>query len=233
MVKKLHTTGTDKVVVILSGGMDSTLSAYKMVEMGFDVISLHFSYGQKTESREFQAFSDISDSIPVSNRYHFELPFFSEIGVGTSSLIDRNMVVEEGGVSETEIPSSYVPFRNGIMLSIATAIAEKEGAIGIAIGVVEEDSSGYPDCREDFISTFEKSINLGTKEGNLKIFRPLVNLKKEEIVKEAISLAVPLNLTWSCYQREDKACGVCDSCRLRLKGFKIAGVEDKIPYLRK
>jgi 7-cyano-7-deazaguanine synthase len=220
-----------KVVTILSGGMDSTLTAYKMREAGYELISLHFSYGQRTEERELKAFQDVSDSLQVSKRYVIPLQFFSEIGAGITSLIDNSLDLNENGVDDSSIPNSYVPFRNGIMLSIATAIAEKEGANGISIGVVEEDSSGYPDCREDFISTFQKSINLGTKIGNLEIFRPLVNLKKVEIVQEALKLNVPLDLTWSCYKRGDFACGVCDSCRLRLRGFKLADEVDPIPYL--
>ena len=220
-----------KVVVILSGGMDSSLTAYIMKNRGYEIVPLHFSYGQRTEKRELQAFHDISNSLNVVSRYTIQLPFFKDIGIGTTSLIDRDMQINEKGVSTSSIPNSYVPFRNGIMLSIATAVAEKEGAEGIAIGVVEEDSSGYPDCRENFISTFEKSINLGTKQGKFRIFRPLVNLHKSEIVREAIRYGVPLHLTWSCYQREDKACGVCDSCRLRLNGFKLAGVKDPIEYV--
>lgn len=212
--------------------MDSSLTAYKMRELGYELVSVHFSYGQRTEERELQSFNSISDSVGVINRYHIKLPFFKDIGVGVTSLIDNSMNLNENGVDHSQIPNSYVPFRNGIMLSIATAIAEREEANGIAIGVVEEDSSGYPDCRDDFISSFEKSINLGTKLGGFKIFRPLVNLKKSEIAKEAIKIGVPLNLTWSCYQRGDKACGVCDSCRLRLNGFKVAGLEDPIDYLR-
>ena len=211
--------------------MDSSLTAYKMRELGYNLISLHFSYGQRTEERELQSFHAISDSLNILNRYHIPLPFFKDIGLGITSLIDNSIKLNEDGVETSSIPNSYVPFRNGIMMSIATAIAEKEGADGIAIGVVEEDSSGYPDCREDFIFSFEKSINLGTKIGKLKIFRPLINLRKSEIVGEAIKLKVPLHLTWSCYQRGDKACGVCDSCRLRLKGFELASSKDPIEYL--
>ena len=220
-----------KVIAILSGGMDSSLTAYKMKNLGYEIIPLHFSYGQRTEKRELEAFHNIADSLKVNQRYHIPLPFFKDIGVGTTSLIDSSIKINETGVDKNEIPSSYVPFRNGIMLSIATAIAEKEGAEGVSIGVVEEDSSGYPDCREDFINSLETSINLGTKNGDLKIFRPLVNLKKSEIVREAFKLNLPLDLTWSCYQREEKACGVCDSCRLRLNGFKIAGISDPINYI--
>jgi len=210
--------------------MDSSLTAYKMKALGYQIITLHFSYGQRTENRELQAFHNISDSLNVANRHHISLPFFKDIGIGVTSLIDNNLEINEAGVDEVEIPNSYVPFRNGIMLSIATAIAEKENADGISIGVVEEDSSGYPDCRQDFISTFERAIQTGTKKENLKIFTPLISLKKSEIVKEALKLKVPLDLTWSCYQNSKKACGVCDSCRLRLNGFKIANQTDPINY---
>ena len=133
--------------------------------------------------------------------------------------------VEEG------VPVTYVPFRNGIFLSMAAAIAEKEGASVLSIGVVEEDSSGYPDCREEYIQAMQRAINLGTKdETNIEIKMPLVHLKKSEIVQEALKRSVPLELTWSCYKNEDKACGVCDSCRLRLNGFAQAGVKDPIDY---
>jgi 7-cyano-7-deazaguanine synthase len=219
-----------KVVVILSGGMDSSLTAFKMKALGYQIISLHFSYGQRTEKRELEAFNKISDILQVSNRYHINLDFFKTVGVGITSLIDNSLELNEKGVDSSIIPNSYVPFRNGIMLSIATAVAEKESCDGIAIGVVEEDSSGYPDCRETFISAFETTVNLGTKKGDFTIFTPLIHLKKSEIVKEAIKIGVPLECTWSCYQSEDLACGVCDSCRLRLNGFQIANQKDPIHY---
>ena len=168
------------------------------------------------------------DELNIDKKYIIDLDFFSQIGA--SALTDKNIQVPTGGLSDV-VPITYVPFRNGIFLSIAGAIAEKEGCEAMFIGVVEEDSSGYPDCREEFISSIEKSINLGTKdETNIQIKTPLIHLKKEDIVKEAIKQGVRLELTWSCYQNEDKACGVCDSCRLRLKGFKKAGVEDLIEY---
>jgi 7-cyano-7-deazaguanine synthase len=156
------------------------------------------------------------------------LDFFKQLGA--SALTDKNIEVPTDGVEEG-VPVTYVPFRNGIFLSMAAAIAEKEGASVISIGVVEEDSSGYPDCREEYISAMQKAINLGTKdETNIEIRMPLVHLKKSEIVQTALEYNVPLELTWSCYKNEQKACGVCDSCRLRLNGFALAGVEDPIPY---
>jgi len=217
-----------KAVVILSGGMDSTTTAYIAKNSGYEVVAVHFNYGQRTEKKELEAFKNICKELNIKNNYIIDLDFFKQIGA--SALTDKNISVPTGGL-EDGIPVTYVPFRNGIFLSIAGAIAEKEGAETIFIGVVEEDSSGYPDCREDFIKSMEQSINLGTKdETNIKIMTPLIHLKKEDIVKKAVKEGVKLELTWSCYQNEDKACGVCDSCRLRLKGFKKEGIKDPIPY---
>ena len=208
--------------------MDSTLCSYIAKDSGYDVVAVHFNYGQRTQDRELKAFRDICDSLDTSNTYEIDLDFFTDIGA--SALTDSSIDVPTDGVEEG-VPITYVPFRNGIFLSIAGAIAEKEGAEAIYIGVVEEDSSGYPDCRENYIEAMQKAINLGTKdETNITIKMPLVHLKKSQIVKEALKLGVALKLTWSCYKNEDKACGVCDSCRLRLKGFKEAQVEDPIEY---
>lgn len=217
-----------KALCIMSGGMDSTLCAYLMKERGFEIVALHFNYGQRTLNKELESFRKISKALAVNNSYEIDLDFFKQIG--SSALTDHTIDVPVAGV-EPGVPVTYVPFRNGIFLSIATAIAEKEGCSVIAIGVVEEDSSGYPDCRQNFISAFEKAANLGTKdETSFIIERPLVALKKSQIVLEAVRLNVPLELTWSCYQNEELACGVCDSCRLRLRGFEQAGATDPIPY---
>ncbi len=217
-----------RAVVILSGGMDSTTAAYIARSEGYDLIALHFDYRQRTQKRERQAFEAICDALDAANRYVIDLPFFAQIGA--SALTDTAIEVPTGGI-EPGVPVTYVPFRNGIFLSIAAAVAEKEGAEALFIGVVEEDSSGYPDCREEFIGAMQKAINLGTKEGTqIRIETPLVHLKKEDIVKTALKYGVPLELTWSCYKEEDEACGVCDSCRLRLKGFEKAGMEDPIRY---
>ena len=219
-----------KAVCIISGGMDSTLCGYiAKYEDKKDIVALHFNYGQRTQERELKAFQDIAKSLNAINSYSIDLDFFTTIG--GSALTDKRIEVPKDGIGD-DIPITYVPFRNGIFLSIATAIAEREGADSIYIGVVEEDSSGYPDCRERFIDAFEKAANLGTKPStNFKIVTPLIDLKKEDIVQKALALNVPLELTWSCYEREDVACGKCDSCRLRLKGFEKAGVKDQIPYL--
>jgi len=218
-----------KALCIMSGGMDSTLSAYMMKNQGYEIIALHYNYDQRTQHKELECYQAICDDLEVIERYEIDLDFFKTIGA--SALTDKTIDVPTGGIEEG-IPVTYVPFRNGIFLSIAAAIAEKHGATVIAIGVVEEDSSGYPDCRENFIDSMQKSINLGTKDATqIKIERPLVRLKKEQIVAKAIALDVPLHLTWSCYQNEDVACGVCDSCRLRLKGFELAGGIDPLPYM--
>jgi 7-cyano-7-deazaguanine synthase len=217
-----------KAVVILSGGMDSTTTAYIAKNQGYELIAVHFNYGQRTESKELESYESVCNELNITKKYIIDLDFFSQIGA--SALTDKNIEIPTGGIEEG-VPVTYVPFRNGIFLSIAGAIAEKENANAMFIGVVEEDSSGYPDCRENFIESMQKSINLGTKdETNIEIKTPLIHLKKEDIVKKAIEEGVNLSLTWSCYQNEDKACGVCDSCRLRLKGFEKAGIKDPIPY---
>lgn len=218
-----------KAVVILSGGMDSTLSSYIAKNSGYELIAIHFNYGQRTQDRELKAFKDICQELNVLNKYEIDIPFFSQIGA--SALTDKTIEVPTSGVEKGIVPITYVPFRNGIFLSVASAIAEKENASAIYIGVVQEDSSGYPDCTDTFIKSIEKAINEGTKEQTIiKIVTPLVHLSKKEIVQEAIKLNVPLNLTWSCYKEEIEACGVCDSCRLRLNGFKNANAIDPIKY---
>lgn len=217
-----------KAVCVMSGGMDSTLSAYMMKKEGYEVIAVHFNYDQRTQTKELECFHKICDDLKVKEKYVLDLDFFKQLGV--SALTDTTLDVPTAGI-EDGVPITYVPFRNGIFLSMSAAIAEKEGAEAISIGVVEEDSSGYPDCRETYIKSMEQSINLGTKdETNIKIDMPLVSLKKSQIVQKAIELNVPLESTWSCYKNESRACGVCDSCRLRLNGFKLAGVQDPIGY---
>ncbi len=225
---KKEQTMNKKAVCIMSGGMDSTLSAYMMRDAGYEIIAVHFNYEQNTQQKEMECFENIAKALDVKEKYVLNLDFFKQLGA--SALTDSSIDVPTYGVEEG-VPVTYVPFRNGIFLSMAAAIAEKEGASVLSIGVVEEDSSGYPDCREEYIKAMQRAINLGTKdETNIEIKMPLVHLKKSEIVQEALKRSVPLELTWSCYKNEDKACGVCDSCRLRLNGFAKAGVKDPIAY---
>lgn len=217
-----------KAVCILSGGMDSTLASYIAKNSGYEIVAVHFNYGQRTEKKELQAFRSVCEDLQIKEKYEIDIPFFTQIGA--SALTDTNIDVPIGGV-EAGVPVTYVPFRNGIFLSIAAAIAEKEEAQALFIGVVEEDSSGYPDCTDTFIDKMTQSINEGTKESTkIEIITPLVHLMKEDIVRKSIELNVPLEHTWSCYKEEDEACGVCDSCRLRLNGFQKANTTDPIKY---
>lgn len=217
-----------KAVCILSGGMDSTLASYIAKSEGYDIIAVHFNYGQRTENKELESFRKICEDLKIEEKYEIDIPFFTQIGA--SALTDKSIDVPTEGV-KPGVPITYVPFRNGIFLSIATAIAEKEEAQALFIGVVEEDSSGYPDCTDSFINKMTSAINEGTKESTkLEIKTPLVKLMKSDIVKKALELNVPLEHTWSCYKEEEEACGVCDSCRLRLNGFKEANSTDPIPY---
>ena len=219
---------TKKAICILSGGMDSTLASYMAKNDGYEIIAVHFNYGQRTQVRELKAFRDICNDLKILEKYEVDIPFFTQIGA--SALTDKNIDVPTGGI-EAGVPITYVPFRNGIFLSIAAAIAEKEEATAMYIGVVQEDSSGYPDCTDEFIQAIKKAINQGTKEDTrIDIITPLVHLSKAQIVLEAKKLNVPLVHTWSCYKEENEACGICDSCRLRLNGFKIANQIDPITY---
>ena len=215
-------------VVAVSGGMDSCVTA-AIAGLEYEPAFIHTNYGQRTESRELKAFNNIADFYNVNKRLVIDFTHLAKIG--GSSLTDKNIEVTKADLDNKEIPSSYVPFRNANILAAAVSWAEVLGAKAVFIGAVYEDSSGYPDCRPEFFSAYEKMIDLGTKPGtNIKIVTPIIHMSKSQIVKKGIELNAPLNLTWSCYQSEDKACGVCDSCALRLRGFHAAGLEDPIPY---
>lgn len=220
-----------KAVVLVSGGMDSCVTA-AFANRNYQMAFLHLNYGQRTERRELQAFNNIADFYEIQNRLIVDMRFLKQIG--GSSLTDANIEVSKADLKSKDIPTSYVPFRNANILSIATSYAEVIGAVKIFIGAVEEDSSGYPDCRNDFFRAFNKLIKLGTKpETKIEIETPIIHSKKSEIIKQGIKLNAPLDKTWSCYQNEDLACGVCDSCALRLKGFQLAGIDDPIAYKEK
>ncbi len=216
-----------KAIAIISGGMDSAVAAKMAQNLGYELIALHFNYLQRTETKELECFRKLCDSFNIEKKYEIDLPFFAQIGA--SALTDKSIDVPTNGI-EAGIPITYVPFRNGIFFSIAAAVAEKEGADTLILGAVEEDSSGYPDCTQDFQNKMQAAIQSGTKAGNLKILTPVIELTKAQIVKKAVEIGVDLSLTWSCYKNEEQACGVCDSCRLRLKGFENAGQKDALPY---
>lgn len=221
-----------RAVIALSGGMDSCVSAAIAKQEFDELYALHANYGQRTLKRELKAFNDVADYFGIKEKLTVDFTHLTQIG--GSSLTDKNIDVSKADLSNKEIPSSYVPFRNSNILSACVSWAEVLNAQAIFIGAVYEDSSGYPDCRPEYFSAFEKMIDIGTKpETKIKIITPIINLSKEEIIKKGIVLKAPLHLTWSCYQDEEIACGVCDSCALRLRGFQKAGIEDPIEYKEK
>lgn len=217
-------------IVLVSGGMDSCVTAAIARAENQDLAFLHISYGQRTEARERKAFNDIADHYGIERRMDVSIEYLAKIG--GSSLTDVSMEVTDADLGSREVPTSYVPFRNANMLSIAVSWAEVIGAGSIYIGAVAEDSSGYPDCRPEFYAAFQQTINAGTKpDTQIEIQTPIIDLSKAEIVSKGMDLGAPLHLTWSCYRAERLACGTCDSCALRLRGFLQAGVTDPIAYL--
>lgn len=216
-------------VCLVSGGMDSCVTAAIAREENDELAFLHVSYGQRTEVREHRAFVDLADHFSVTKRLAVSIESLKAIG--GSSLTDATMPVSKADLTSSRIPTSYVPFRNAHMLAIAASWAETIGAQRIYIGAVAEDSSGYPDCRPEFYEAFQRAIDAGTKpETEIKIVTPIIHLSKAEIVRRGLELRAPLELTWSCYEGEDQACGQCDSCALRLRAFAEAGVRDPISY---
>lgn len=217
-------------VVLLSGGMDSAVCVGIAVNQGYEVAALHLNYGQKTQSKELDCFNNICKHYNIEKKLVVDINHLSQIG--GSSLTDSKMEIEKGSLDKNEIPNSYVPFRNANILAIATSYAEVIGASALFIGATQVDFSGYPDCRKSFFDAFQQVINLGTKpETQIKIETPIIDFSKSDIVKKGIELNVPFQFTWSCYKSEEYACGECDSCLLRLKGFEIAGSTDPIKYL--
>jgi len=225
-----HKGTSGRAVVLVSGGMDSCVTAAMAAHEGYDLAFLHVNYGQRTERRELQAFHDIAGYYHVETRLVVDLPHLKAIG--GSSLTDERMEVSPADLEREGIPTSYVPFRNAHLLSAATSWAEVIGASKIFIGAVEEDSSGYPDCRAVFYQAFNRAIELGTKpETRIEVIAPLIHMSKADIVRKGVDLNAPLHLSWSCYRNEEQACGRCDSCALRLRAFREAGVEDPIAYV--
>ncbi|MFZ0417022.1 MAG: 7-cyano-7-deazaguanine synthase QueC [Candidatus Sulfotelmatobacter sp.] len=216
-----------RAIVLLSGGMDSCVCA-ALASRDHDAAALHVSYGQRTEHRERQSFLAICHRLNIQNKLLVRNDALRAIG--GSALTDENIAVPIAPPADHRIPVTYVPFRNAHFLSVAVSWAEVLGAKKIYIGAVEPDSSGYPDCRPAYYEAFNRVIRTGTKEGNIEIVTPLIAMRKAEIVRLGLELNAPLDLTWSCYSHEDRACGQCDSCVLRLRAFADAGVNDPIPY---
>ncbi|HXJ06089.1 MAG TPA: 7-cyano-7-deazaguanine synthase QueC [Candidatus Acidoferrum sp.] len=225
-----------KAVVLLSGGMDSCVCAAIARERhgAANIALLHAGYGQRTQERELRAFESIADFYGVRQRLVVQLDHFRAIG--GSALTDTKIAVPENelgaaGPHGSSIPVTYVPFRNAHFLSVAVSWAEAIGAVAVYIGAVAEDSSGYPDCRAEYYKVFQDLVRVGTRpETQIEITTPVIAMKKSEIIRRGIALRAPLHLTWSCYQNEDRACGVCDSCLLRLAAFSEAGMPDPLPY---
>jgi len=217
-------------ICLVSGGMDSCVTAAIAVEENDELAFLHVSYGQLTEDRERRSFEELAQYYRVKARLVVSLEQLAQIG--GSSLTDHNIPVSNADLSAQGIPTSYVPFRNAHLLSAAVSWGEVLGASRIYIGAVSEDSSGYPDCRPEFYEAFQQVVDVGTKpETRIEIRTPVIAMKKSEIIKRGLELSAPLQLTWSCYRNSDLACGTCDSCALRLRAFREAGVEDPISYL--
>ncbi|MCK8518784.1 7-cyano-7-deazaguanine synthase QueC [Methanoculleus sp. 7T] len=218
-----------KAVCLLSGGMDSTTLAYVAKDMGYDIIALHFTYGQRTEKKERECARTIAGTLDALDFVEISLEHFKKIGA--SSLTDAAIPVGEYAGEEKEVPSTYVPFRNANLLAIATSLAEARRAEVVFIGVQTGDYPGYPDCRPEFIEAFQRVVDLGTNaQPRITLMTPFVRMTKAEILRVGIALGVPYEHTWSCYQNNDRACGVCSSCHYRREAFRELGLEDPIEY---
>jgi len=219
--------GESRAVVLLSGGMDSCVCA-ALAARDHGAAAVHISYGQRTEEREKRAFHGICDRLGIRDRLVVRNDALRAIG--GSALTDDRIPVPQSDAIGQNVPVTYVPFRNAHFLAVAVSWAEVLGANKVYIGAVEQDSSGYPDCRPAYYEAFNKVIRAGTKEGSIEIVTPLIAMRKAQIVTLGLELGAPFDLTWSCYSREDRACGVCDSCVLRLRAFESAGARDPISY---
>lgn len=220
-------SGRSPAIVLLSGGMDSCVCA-ALAARDHQAAAVHISYGQRTESRERESFLAISERLGITNRLFVRNEALKAIG--GSALTDQTIQVPESHLLGRDIPVTYVPFRNAHFLAVAVSWAEVLGASKVFIGAVEQDSSGYPDCRPAYYQAFNQVIQAGTKEGGIEVVTPLIAMRKSQIVRLGLELGAPFDLTWSCYSREDRACGVCDSCVLRLRAFEEAGARDPLPY---
>ncbi|MBN1929947.1 MAG: 7-cyano-7-deazaguanine synthase QueC [Chlorobiaceae bacterium] len=218
-----------KAVLLVSSGMDSLVATALARHEGFELAAMHVNYGQRTWQKELECFRQICNHYGIAERLEVDALFLSTIG--GSSLTDAAIPVGPADLAGTEIPTSYVPFRNANFLSMAVSWSEVIGASRIYIGAVEEDSSGYPDCRKIFYDAFNRVIDLGTRpETRIEIVTPLIAMNKAEIVRRGLELDAPFHFSWSCYKSEGKACGVCDSCARRLRAFASAGISDPVEY---
>jgi 7-cyano-7-deazaguanine synthase len=222
-------TGRPRAVICLSGGMDSCVCA-ALAARDYEVYAVHFSYGQRTEARELRSAQEVARLVGVRELLPLKIDLFRRIG--GSALTDHAIAVPEASANEigSEIPVTYVPFRNAHFLSAAVSWAEVLGAKTVFIGAVEQDSSGYPDCRPAYYDAFNHLIRTGTKDGEIRVETPLIAMRKNEIVRLGVELGAPFHVSWSCYSGETEACGVCESCVLRLRAFREAGALDPIPY---
>jgi 7-cyano-7-deazaguanine synthase len=218
---------SNRAVILLSGGMDSCVCA-ALAARDHLPAAVHISYGQRTEGRERRAFTAICERLGIRDRLLVRNEALRAIG--GSALTDPNIAVPESHAIGHDVPVTYVPFRNAHFLAVAVSWSEVLGAERVYIGAVEQDSSGYPDCRPAYYQAFNEVVRMGTKAGGIEIVTPLIGMRKAEIVRLGLELGAPFDLTWSCYSREDCACGVCDSCVLRLRAFREAGAVDPIPY---
>ncbi|HEX4022020.1 MAG TPA: 7-cyano-7-deazaguanine synthase QueC [Acidobacteriaceae bacterium] len=224
-----------RAVVCLSGGMDSAVCTALAVR-DYETYAVHFSYGQRTEQRELLSARKVAGILEIRRFLPLRIDLFRQIG--GSALTDITIPipnappVEQIGQSGAEIPVTYVPFRNAHFLAAAVSWAEVLGAKKVFIGAVEQDSSGYPDCRPAYYEAFQQLIRTGTRDGDIQVVTPLIALKKSQIVQLGLELDAPFHVTWSCYTGESEACGVCESCALRLRAFSDAGAVDPIPYAR-
>ncbi len=220
---------TENAVILVSGGMDSATAVYEARERGYQPLFLHTSYGQRTEDKEYESARRLAEVADAADFLHVETEHLARIGA--SSLTDEGIDVADADLENDEIPTSYVPFRNANLLSMATSYAEARGASAIFIGAHSEDFAGYPDCRPAFFEAFQNVVDVGTKpETEITLEAPFVEWSKTDIAERGIELGVPYEHTWSCYRAEEPACGTCDSCAFRLQAFQRLGVEDPIEY---
>jgi 7-cyano-7-deazaguanine synthase len=222
-------TETDSAVILVSGGMDSATAVYEAMDRGYEPYFLHASYGQETEDRERTCAERLAEEVDAADFLHIETDHLARIGA--SSLTDEEMDVADADLDSDEIPTSYVPFRNANLLSMAVSYAEANDCSAVFIGAHSEDFSGYPDCRPEFFEVFQQVIDVGTKpETDIELVAPFVEFSKTEIAERGLELGVPYEHTWSCYRAEEPACGTCDACAFRLQAFQALGERDPINY---